>query len=73
MADIDSYIEAIHSTLSCLYCHTEDVIRCGYSLGLQRYGCKIPDCRKRFNNLTESPLAKLHHKDKWFSYLRYVS
>ncbi|MGP1924071.1 MAG: hypothetical protein ACTS73_03905 [Arsenophonus sp. NEOnobi-MAG3] len=44
-----------------------------HSLGLQRYRCKILNCRKTFKNLTESPpLAKLHHKDKCFTYLRCI-
>ncbi|MGP1924222.1 MAG: hypothetical protein ACTS73_04785 [Arsenophonus sp. NEOnobi-MAG3] len=31
---------------------------------------KSPIAGKTFNNHLGSPLAKLHHKDKWFSYLR---
>lgn len=68
--DVDSFIETSHPTLCCPYCQSEHVIRWGNSSGLQRYRCKIPDCRKTFNNLTGSALAKLHHRNKWFSYLR---
>ncbi len=41
-------------------------------LELQRYRYKVSDYRKRFNNFTRSPLTKLHHKDKYFSYLQYI-
>ncbi len=34
-----------------------------------KYRYKIPDYTKRFNNLIGSPLARLHYKDKYFSYL----
>ncbi|MGP1924826.1 MAG: transposase [Arsenophonus sp. NEOnobi-MAG3] len=35
---------------------------------------QISDCRKIFNNLTgtPTPIDKLNHKDKWFSYLRSI-
>ncbi|MGP1924358.1 MAG: hypothetical protein ACTS73_05540 [Arsenophonus sp. NEOnobi-MAG3] len=39
-------------------------MRWGYSLRLQGYHCKIPNCRKTFNNYTGSPLARGYHKDK---------
>ncbi|MGP1924352.1 MAG: IS1/IS1595 family N-terminal zinc-binding domain-containing protein [Arsenophonus sp. NEOnobi-MAG3] len=45
-------LKKLPSSLSCLYCHSEHVIRWRYSLWLQRYRCKIPDCRKTFNNFT---------------------
>ncbi|MGP1924928.1 MAG: hypothetical protein ACTS73_08870 [Arsenophonus sp. NEOnobi-MAG3] len=44
----------------------------GHSLMLQRYRYKISDRSKRFNNLTGTLLVRLHHKDKWFSYLQYI-
>ncbi|MGP1924989.1 MAG: hypothetical protein ACTS73_09205 [Arsenophonus sp. NEOnobi-MAG3] len=64
--DLDSFIEATHSTLFCRCRHSEHVIRLMDipPLWLQRYRCKIPDCSKTFNNLTGSPVEKLHHKDK---------
>ncbi len=33
---------------------------------------KFSNYRKRFNNRTGSSFGKLHHKDKWFSYLRCI-
>ncbi|MGP1924580.1 MAG: transposase [Arsenophonus sp. NEOnobi-MAG3] len=41
-------------------------------LWLQRYRCNILDNSKSFNNYTGSSLAKLDHKNTWFSYLRYI-
>ncbi len=38
-------------------------------MGYRAILLKILDCRKTFNDLNVSPLAKLHHQDKWFSYL----
>lgn len=48
--------------------HSEKVIRWGRDSDIQRYRCK--DCRKTFNSLTGSPLARLHHHEKWSDYLR---
>lgn len=42
----------------------------GHASGLQRYRCQNSACRKTFNALTGTPLAKLRHRDKWLDYLR---
>lgn len=47
----------------CPHCTSEHVVRNGTAHGLQRYKCR--DCRKTFNALTGTPLARLRMKGKW--------
>lgn len=48
---------------SCPHCGSEHVVRNGTAHDLQRYKCR--DCRKTFNALTGTPLARLRMKGKW--------
>jgi transposase-like protein len=48
---------------SCPHCGGEHVVRNGAANDLQRYKCR--DCRKTFNALTGTPLARLRMKGKW--------
>lgn len=48
---------------SCPHCGGEHVVRNGVAHGLQRYKCR--GCRKTFNALTTTPLARLRMKGKW--------
>jgi transposase-like protein len=50
-------------SLGCPHCANRDVVRWGAASGLPRYRCKA--CRRTFNALTKTPLAKLRLKDKW--------
>jgi transposase-like protein len=50
-------------TPNCPHCAAERVVKNGSSDGLQRYKCK--SCRKTFNALTGTPLARLRMKGKW--------
>lgn len=47
----------------CPHCAGEHVVRNGMANGLQRYQCRR--CRKSFNALTGTPLARLRMKGKW--------
>lgn len=47
----------------CPHCTSEHAVRNGTVHGLQRYKCR--DCRKTFNALTGTPLARLRMKGKW--------
>ena len=47
----------------CPHCASQHVVRNGAARGLQRYKCR--DCRKTFNALTGTPLARLRMKGKW--------
>lgn len=47
----------------CPHCANRDVVRWGTASALPRYRCKA--CRRTFNALTKTPLAKLRMKDTW--------
>lgn len=48
---------------TCAHCASENVVRNGAAHGLQRY--KRRGCRRTFNALTGTPLARLRMKGKW--------
>lgn len=50
----------------CPHCGYPQLQRWGVSCTLQRYRCR--QCRHTFNALTHTPLARLRHKDRWFTY-----
>ena len=52
--------------LACPACHSAHLHRHGHAHGLQRYRC-VP-CRRTFNALTGTPLARLRHKALWLDY-----
>lgn len=52
----------------CPYCAGDDIQRWGKAGGKPRYRCK--SCRKTFNALTGTPLARLHHRDRWNDQIR---
>lgn len=48
---------------NCPHCGSAHVVRNGTAHDLQRHKCR--DCRKTFNALTGTPLARLRMKGKW--------
>jgi transposase-like protein len=48
---------------ACPHCHGARVVRNGSASGLQRYKCR--NCRRTFNALSTTPLARLRMKAKW--------
>ncbi len=52
--------------MACPHCHGKRCGRHGFANGLQRYRCCA--CRRTFNGLTGTPLARLRLKGKWLSY-----
>jgi transposase-like protein len=56
-------IEAQGKPGTCPHCGSERMVRNGSASGLQRYKCR--DCRRTFNALTGTPLARLRQKSKW--------
>jgi len=50
----------------CPSCQSQRLGRWGRQSGLQRFRCR--DCKKCFNVLTGTPLARLRHKDRWLDY-----
>ena len=51
----------------CPHCQCERWHRHGYANDLQRYRCRA--CRRTFNDLTGTPLARLRLRGKWLDYL----
>lgn len=55
----------------CPHCASVNVQRWGSAHGLPRYRCG--DCKRTFNPLTGTSLARLRSKDKWFLFLHTVT
>lgn len=74
LSDDTQVIECIESKFDadgkCPFCSHDYYYRHGFASGLQRYRCM--SCKKTFNALTGTPLARLRHKDKWLSYLKAI-
>jgi transposase-like protein len=49
--------------LPCPHCRSEDVTHWGAAHGFPRYRCG--SCRRTFNILTKTPLARLRNKERW--------
>lgn len=49
----------------CPRCGESRVVRNGHADGLQHYKCRA--CDRTFNALTETPLARLRHREKWLA------
>ena len=58
--------QTAQAQLHCPACQSTHFHRHGQAHGLQRYRC-VP-CGKTFNALTGTPLAHLHHKERWLVY-----
>jgi transposase-like protein len=54
----------------CPRCGCDRVHRCGQASGLQRFRCL--GCRRSYNALTGTPLARLRKKERWLPYLQCV-
>lgn len=52
--------------LVCPRCQSASCYRNGHANGMQRFRCR--ECRRSFNALTGTPLARLRHKDKWLAF-----
>lgn len=51
---------------ACPHCASGDVQKWGRALRMQRYRCRA--CKRTFNALTGTPLARLRKKDRWLKY-----
>ena len=58
--------EGLGPITSCPHCKHAEIRPWGRSHGLQRYRCR--GCKRTFNRLTGTPLARLRHKDPWLTY-----
>jgi transposase-like protein len=63
-------IEAAAQGRGCPHCACPRAHRCGQASGLQRYRCL--GCRRSYNALTGTPLARLHLRGHWLTYLQCV-
>ena len=50
---------------SCRHCKSKSYYKWGKESGIQRYKCR--ECKKTYNHLTNSPLAKLRKKEEWLA------
>lgn len=57
-------IETAKGPVKCPRCTFDRVVKNGHARGLQRYRCV--GCSKTFNATTGTPLAGLHHKERFF-------
>ena len=63
-AEVRSIAESrLMQTPACPHCEGGWIVRNGSASGLQRYRCRA--CRRTFNTLTCTPLARLRMKAKW--------
>ena len=47
------------------HCHHPEIRPWGHAAGLHRYRCQ--GCKRTFGPLMNTPLAGLHHKDRWIT------
>ena len=51
----------------CTHCSSHHVVHWGAAHGLPRYRCL--GCKRTFNILTNTPLARLRNKERWLTYV----
>jgi transposase-like protein len=69
-AECIALIEQAARGRPCPHCGHPRAHRCGQASGLQRFRCL--GCRRSYNALTGTPLARLRKKECWLSYLQCV-
>jgi len=69
-AECIALIEQAAQGRPCPHCHCPRSHRCGQASGLQRFRCL--GCRRSYNALTGTPLARLRRKECWLMYLQCV-
>ena len=50
----------------CIHCGSEHIVHNGKFRGRQRFKCKV--CKRTFNTLSDTPLARTRHLDKWLDF-----
>ena len=60
-------VSLVGTPTACPYCHHPEIRPWGQAAGLPRFRCR--GCKRTFNALTDTPLAGLHHKDRWLFFL----
>jgi transposase-like protein len=69
-AECIALIEQAAAGRPCPQCGCAKKHRCGQASGLQRFRCL--GCRRSYNALTGTPLARLRKKERWLPYLQCV-
>ncbi len=64
--EVSQHLETPRGEVKCAYCKSSKVQRWGKRNDMQRYRCK--ECKKTFNSLTGTPLARLRRKGHWLDY-----
>lgn len=64
--EVSRMLETPMEELHCPHCGGEQLVRWGTKSDLQRYRCK--SCKRTFNSLTGTPLARLKRKGHWLNY-----
>lgn len=54
-------------SVPCPHCRSDDVAHWGAAHGFPRYRCG--SCRRTFNVLTKTPLARLRNKERWLTFV----
>lgn len=67
-AECLALIEAAAAGRPCPHCNGARIHKCGAASGLQRYRCL--GCRRTYNALTGTPLARLRKRERWLPYLQ---
>ncbi len=65
---VSATLETNYEKVKCPHCSCKEIQRWGKKSDMQRYRCK--SCRKTFNSLTNTPLARLRRKGHWAEYSR---
>ena len=60
-------VSLVGTPTACPHCHHPEIRPWGHAAGLPRFRCR--GCQRTFNALTNTPLAGLHHKDRWMFFL----
>ena len=63
---ISNILETPINKINCPHCKSNNFIKWGKRNDMQRYKCKV--CKKTFNSLTHTPLARLRRKGHWLDY-----
>lgn len=68
--DVLHQIESLHDK-TCPHCQSSHVIKWGKQCGLQRYKCH--DCKKTYNAITNTPMARVRDRTMWLAYCQSMS
>ena len=63
---VSNYLETEFDELECPTCKSKNINRWGKRSDMQRYRCK--KCKRTFNSLTNTSLARLRRKGHWIEY-----